>query len=373
LNQVLSPIEGVDNTEYVPGSSPTLAERAGDPATSQQEVMLRQRDPNTFEPQLSANNAARVKQVEDGVPTAVQADEIKEAQEAAAQRDKPKVLAGGPVDASGMAAWAKAKLADPEIQENPEVYNTIKDLHDRLYDADGNLKDDPRAFMGMHTRLQNMLQKAKDPLSASSNEKFSVNQINDFKQQVDGALDQSSGGAMRTYLDNQAGYLKQLTAYRLLSDFRAKMTTTKGDIMADRFHKFVTDMAMRRGKPGVDPAMDIPDDTMQNLINVDSDLKRAARIDLGKPRGSPTNLFFTLSRAMGIGAAHAVTAAATHGSGVANIMLQQAIQSGEARLGAWRLGRQVRRHLAPPEGGLTTAPGNYLNQGRPASPLNPPP
>lgn len=363
LNQVLSPIEGEDTTAYVNGSTPTLAERVGVPETSQQEVMLRQRNPNAFDAQMKANNTARVKLYDDQVISDVQAADLKEAQQEAAKRDGQAIAEqAGPVDASEMAAWAKDRLADPRIQENPEVYNVIKDLHDRLYDADGNLKTDPRAFWGIHDRLQNMLQKAKDPLSASSNEKFAAGQINDFKQLNDAALDRASSGAFRTFLDNQANFLKQENAYNLLSKFRARMTDKNGNIIPNRFHQFVTDLAVRRGKPGIDPAMDVPDEVMQNLINIDQDLKRASRIDLGKARGSPTNLFFALSRAMGIGAAHLATAASSHfHGGMGNVLLQQGIKSTEEKLGNWRINRLSRRHLEPPPGGLTPAPGNYRN------------
>lgn len=367
LNQVASPIHGEDNTEYVSGSAPTQAERMGDPVISQQETLLRQRVPDRFEGPngaLTQNNAARVRAFDETNIGDVRAADLDVEQKAAAQRDGARFLAqSGPVDATDAAAWAKTQLANPRIQENPEVYNTIKDLNDRLYDANGNLKTDPEAFWGMHDRLQNMLQKAKDPLNASSNEKFSVSQINDFKQLVDGAMDKASNGAWRTFLDNQADFLKQKNAYNLLNTFRNKgMLKSDGTINANNFHRFVTDLAIRRGKPGIDPAMDVPDDVMQRLINIDSDLKRASRIDLGKARGSPTNLFYTLARGMGIGAAHAIVGSTglAHG-GVGNIMLQQGIRSAEEKLGAWRMNRLVRNALAPPPGGLTPPPGNPLS------------
>ncbi len=60
--------------------------------------------------------------------------------------------------------------------------------------------------------------------------------------------------------------------------------------------------------------MGISDDTMHALINIDKDMKRATNIDLGKSRGSQTNLFGALAQATGIGLAHAGALAISHGN-----------------------------------------------------------
>jgi hypothetical protein len=101
---------------------------------------------------------------------------------------------------------------------------------------------------------------------------------------------------------------------------------------------------------------------MGGLINIDKDLKRAGLIDLGKARGSPTNLYGAVAKNMGIGMAHAATALATaptHGMG--NILLQSAIKAGSEAIGKATLNRRTRNALAPPPGGY-----NY-------NALNPPP
>jgi hypothetical protein len=373
LNQIVTPIEGEDTTEWVRGSTPTEAERTGTPTTSQKEVMTRQRNPDAFEGpngQLTINDKARVNAFDETLLSDTQAADLKERQQAAASEAQGRILSTAkPVDLKPAADWIEAKLADPLIQEDKHVYNSLKGLRDQLYDADGNLKTDPRAAWGMHNNLRNKLLDAKDPFSANPSEKYAVTQTNEFKGLVDSALDKASDGQFRTHLDQQAEFLKSLNAWRLLNDFRYgpnKMINGKsGMINGNAFHRFVTDLAIRRGRPGIDAAMDVPDNVMQRLINIDQDLKRAGRIDLGKPRGSPTNLFFELAGALGISGAHALAAAATVGTpyaGIANIGVQAGIGAIQRRLGQRRINRLTEQALQPPPGGLTPPPGNPLQQ-----------
>lgn len=371
LNQIVTPIEGEDSTEWVHGSSPTEAERMGHPVTSQKETLLRFKNPDAFEGpsgQLTINDRARVKAFDETLLSDTQAADLKERQQAEASKAQGRILSTAkPVDLKPAADWIEAKLADPLIQEDRHVFNSLKGLRDQLYDADGNLKTDPRAAWGMHNNLRNKLLDAKDPFSANPSEKYAVTQVNEFKGMVDGALDKASDGQFRTHLDTQAEFLKSLNAWRLLNDFRYgpnKMINAKsGMINGNAFHRFVTDLGIRRGRPGIDAAMDIPDNVMQRLININQDLKRAGRIDLGKPRGSPTNLFFELAGALGITGAHALTAAVTAGTpfgGIANIGVQTGISAMQRRLGQRRINLLTDQALQPPPGGLTPPPGNPL-------------
>ena len=358
VNRVISPIEGLDNTVYVEGSLPTRAEAMGDPIESQKEVMTRQRAPEHFEGEqgrLTQNTKARLRLYDDQTLSDPQIETLNERQAAQARADTAAINAkAGPVDGASVATQLKQILSDPRIKEQPDVVRVLKPIHDALYDADGNLKTNIQSYWGMHDNLMNQLAKAKDPLHASSSEKFAFNQLLAAKNAVDGAMSKATDGAFQTFLDNQAEFFKSKNAARILTDFRPKMINSKtGSIYADRFHKFVTDLAVRRGKPGVDPAMDIPDPVFDNLMRIDDDLKRAARIDLGKPRGSPTNLYFELAQGLGIAGAHSLIA----GMGpVAHVGLQVGIGALQRRIGAANLNRLVRRALDDPASTLPPNP-----------------
>jgi hypothetical protein len=350
VNRVVSPIEGEDTSTKVPGSIPTEAEAKGDPVTSQKEVMTRQRRPEVFEgPQgrLTQNDAARTRLYDDQTLSDPQIETLNEDQAKQARKDTATVIAkAGPVDGAPVAAQLKGLLDDPRIKEQPDIVKVLQPIHDALYDADGNLKTDIQSYWGMHDNLMTKLAKAKDPLQASSSEKFAFNQLVDAKKAVDGAMDKASDGAFQNFLDNQAEFFKSKNAATILRDFRTKMVNPKtGTIDGNRFHRFVTDLAVRRGKPGIDPAMDIPDEVMSNLMDIDDDLKRAGRIDLGKPRGSPTNLYFELAKGLGIAGAHSLAA----GLGpVGNIGVQVGVSALQRMSANMRLNKLVDQSLNYP-------------------------
>jgi hypothetical protein len=349
LRDVLEPPGlGEDLKIHVEGSHPTLAERAGDPAISQRENVVRQRNPNAFDPRLSENSQARIKKFDDMAGTDPQLTTLAERQAAQAKADTQKIMqTAKPADLQPAVAHIDELLNDPRIREVDDVVRVLKPLREKLFDADGNLKTDPQAVWGMHDNLMNLLAKAKDPLNATGAEKFAFEQMNQFKKTLDGVLNTATDGNFQTFLDNQAGFFQQRNAMEALQKFRTQMVDAKtGHIYADKFHRWLADLAVRRGKPGIDKAMDIPDDVMQGLIDINKDLKRASRIDLGKARGSPTNLYGEVAKAAGLAGVHALLGSAT--GGVGNVAMQLAAP----QVRSWQLNRLTQRHLADPPGGF---------------------
>jgi hypothetical protein len=243
-------------------------------------------------------------------------------------------------------------LNDPRILEQPDILKVLRPIHDALYDTEGNLKTNIQSYWGMHDNLMTELAKSKDPLNASSSQKFAFDQLTDAKKAIDAAMSKASGGAFQTFLDNQRAFFQQRNAATILRDFRSKpgmINPKTGFIQPNAFHRFVTDLAVRRGRPGIDPAMDIPDDVMGKLMDINDDLKRSGRIDLGQPRGSQTNLFFALANGLGIAGAHSLVHA-MGGGPFANVILQRGIEGVQNRMGNWRLNQLANESLNyPPE------------------------
>ena len=353
-----APAEPGDATVHVEGSLPTLAQRSGDPAISQRESILRERNPNAFSGEggiLTEQNAARVRAYEDVTPSDTQIDGFRIDRDRLAETDKAAIMEHAqPADLAPAAEHLDALMADPRIAENPSVMAVLKPLRESLNGPDGQLKTDPMAVWGMHDHVKNLIDKSKDQ---TSTERFAQAQLIDYKNVLDGVMNNATDNHFQTFLDHYADLSQQINAGELLNKFRQlRLTNAKGEIQANAFHKFVSDLAYSRGRRGVDPAMDIPDETMQRLIAIDTDLKRAGQIDLGKARGSPTNLFGALAKDMGIGLAHAGTVALTGGNVGANLLLQGAVQSGSNLLNRARLNSLTRKHLAPPAGGFQPPP-----------------
>lgn len=359
LKDVLSPpVPGMDKSTYVAGSLPTEAEYSGNPSISQKETVVRQRNPDQLGAALAQNNVARVKAVDDLAGTSATVQGLREAQRESAEADTARILrTARPADLQPALDTVNNILNDPRLQERDAIRKVLTPLRDAMYDADGNLKTDPQSVWGMHDNITDKLQNAKNE---TSTERFVVGQLNQVKQSIDGVMNTATGKNFQTFLDNQSGYLKQINAQELLQKFQTTMTNKNGEILPDRFHRFVTDLAVKRGMPGVNAAMDIPDSTMAQLINIDKDLKRAGNIDLGKVRGSPTNLFFEVAQAIGLAGVHAGVAV-TGAGGFGNVMAQQALHITGNKLGRYRLNKLTNRALAPPPGGYEPyqPPGQY--------------
>jgi hypothetical protein len=353
MNELLAPPSSGDRNIYVPGSLPTLAEYSGDPEISQQENLIRQRNPSAFigdGKRLTENNTARVAEFENQTPSRTALDMMRDDRNAQWEADSKGILPNAqPADLSPAMDWVEGQLADPKIQENDAVRNVLQDFSSRLVDENGDLKTDPAAVWGIHDNIQNQLAKAKDPLNATGAEKYAFNELMQAKSLVDGALNTATGNQFQTALDNYTKASQAINAGEELESFRPKLTNASGAIMGDRFHKFVVDLAARRGDPGIDPAMSISDDTMRSLMNIDNDLKRAGLIKLGAAAGSPTNLLGALAGRMGLGAAHMV--AGHLAPGIGNMILHAGGDAAMGALGKYRLDKLTAKHLAPPEGG----------------------
>jgi len=359
LGEVLAPpVRGMDKNIYVHGSEPTLAEYSGDAAVSQKESLHRERAPNQFDERLRKNTHARVDSYEKMEGTAPQLQDLRDAKAAAAEKDGAAYMrVAKDLDYSPAVRWLDEKMADPRMRESPERMRVLRELRGALFDEKGALKTDPGSGWGMHDNLIDRLDKAGDRTAA---ERYATKLLVEYKRIIDGVNNAASDGAFQTFLDNQAKFAADINSMEELQKFRPKLTNRNGDINATAFHKFVTDLAIRRARPGVDPAMGISDETMRGLIMIDKDLKRASNIDLGKARGSNTNLLFALAQAGGIGAAHLAIAAATEGAPLANLMLHGALKKGGELTGNVMLRRAVRRGLNPPPGGYDYGPVNPL-------------
>jgi hypothetical protein len=353
MGELLAPPEANDTRVHVPGSLPTLAEYSGDPLISQQENLIRQRNPGAFigeGKRLTENNNARVKLYDDHTPSRTTLDSMRDDRNAQWQADARTLLPNAqPADLTAVHDWAMEQLSNPRIQENDAVRGILENFADRLVDENGNLKTDPAAVWGIHDNIQNQLANAKNPLNATGSEKFAQSELLTAKRLVDGAMNAATNNGFQTALDNYARASQAINAGEELEAFRPKLTNSTGAIMGERFHNFVVGLAKLRGDPGIDPAMSISDATMRALINIDTDLKRAGLIKLGSAAGSPTNLLGALAQSMGLGAAH--LAVGNVAPGLGNLALQGGIKALAGPLAKYRLDKLAAKHLAEPEGG----------------------
>jgi hypothetical protein len=321
---------------------------------SQQESVLRQHNPEEFNRRLADNNAARVADFEDFTPSHTEVRSLERERALQAGKDDAELKAHWqPVDGTPALEAIDGVLNDVRNSNRDSVRKNLAPYRDRLFEADGRLKTDAEAWRGIRDDLTEKLDHiGSDPQSTM---RYVKKEVLALRNAVDAMLNKASGGKYQTFLDNYAHYSQQINEGRLLGEFRDKsLTNAKGEVQANRLHKFITDIAHERGEPGLHPEMDITDATFARLIALDKDLKRSGQIDLGKARGSPTHLFGTVAKGMGLAGAHAVTALASPlaSLGLGNIILQGVVNHGVPIVGKMRLDQLTRRHLREPPGGF---------------------
>jgi ddrB-like ParB superfamily domain len=363
MGEILAPPQANDTMIHVPGSFPTLAEYSADPLLSQYENLLRQRKSDQFigeGKRLTENNKARVALYDDNTVPDTTLNSMRNDRLARWTAASDDILPNAqPVDLTPVHDWVLEQLSNPRIQENDAVRSVLENFQDRIVDDSGNLKTNPAAVWGIHDNLQNQLAKAKDPLNATGAERFAQSQILKAKGLVDQAMNVATDNRFQSALDNYAEDSKAINAGVLLNDFRPKLTNMSGELQPASFHRFVVNLAKERGDPGIDPSMDISDQSMRALINIDTDLKRAGLIKLGAAAGSPTNLLGALAEKAGLNAAHAIVGKIP---GVGGLLSEGAKYFSDRKLIA-----DTAKHLAPPEGGYT-----YPEPEEPSAPTAPP-
>jgi hypothetical protein len=347
MDDLMRPPQANDAKIYVEGSFPTLAERSADPLLSQYENLLRQRNPGEFVGEgkrLTENNKARVNEYDKNTIPDPTLNTMRADRTARWNANADNILpTAQPADLTPALDWVQEQLDNPRIYENDEVRGVLENFQERLLDQDGNLKTDPAAVWGIHDNLQTQLAKAKDPLKATSAEKFAEGQLLTAKRLVDEAMNAATDGRFQKALNDYAEDSKAINAGVLFNDFRPKLTNMSGEIQPANFHRFVVNLAKERGDPGIDPSMDISDQGMQSLINIDADLKRAGLIRLGGPAGSPTNLLGALAESAGLDAAHKLLGSVP--------VVGKALSVGQQYFAQRKMIADTAKHLAPPEGG----------------------
>lgn len=341
---------GEDNTIYVPGSSPTKAERMGDPGVSQEEILLRERNPGAFsgpEGQLTINNNARVKAIDDLIPSPMQQYRMEEARSAQWEKDNDATFSDPnvkPADTGMIGNAIKNILEDPRAGMRDSINKHITPLLDKLKNADGTWNTDPNALVGFYQDLGEKMGK-----NAGDDSLRSVNRELQNIKLLTGSVIEEAAPGFKQQMQNYADASQKINAAEELRAYRPGLTNTEGQLMPNAYRRMMVNLSQDRGMRGVDPSKGIDDDTMATLQAVHSDLKRTKNIGLGKAYGSNTNLMGAIARAAGLGAAHAGLAATTGMAG--NMLLNgahAAVKLAAPSLEARRINRLTAEHLAPP-------------------------
>jgi hypothetical protein len=286
------PIKG-DSTIYVPGSTPTAAEVAGDANVSLEQKHYAQNvAPEQFTAQQKANNDARVDLYSQlaGNPDTVRIAE--DARDAQASQDVAAAFANkGQADAQPVVDQINSILAGPAGKDDA-VVATLNSIKGKLYDPQGALETDPEMLYGVRQAINNLL--SKKGAIANPQAQLATSQLMQVKGALDQAIEPAAPG-FGQYLQNYAEASKPIDTMTYLQEKMPQVIGANGMMSQPKFHQMMIQIAKQRAMPGVNPAKSIDPETLAGLMNIHSDLTRTTNLDLGRARGSDTAQNFSLA------------------------------------------------------------------------------
>jgi len=340
MQRVFAPAkEGVDTTIYVPGTIPTEAEVAGNPAVAFEQKVNRQHNPEPHLMRERQNNDARVEYYEQqaGTPTIV--NSMREDRSAQAVRDiEAAFKAKKPTDAQPVVDTINEILSNPRDGENSAVQQYVRPFLDRLTDKNGKLKSDPEQLYGLREDVNRMLSKAAKAETPTLD--HVSGQLTQIKSVLDSVIEAGAPG-YKQYLENFAAASRPIDAMEYLQEARSKLTNSNGVMTPAAFDRFMKDTIKARMSGGVHPAKSLTDEQMDVLHNLHADLKRFNNINMANPRGSDTSMLMGAAKTGGKVLAHAAANA------VSPLVGSIGVQMFENQLSARNLRKTTERVLNP--------------------------
>lgn len=311
-----------DKTIYVPGSTPTAADIAGDPDISLEEKYYRQNiAPKDFDAKDAVNNEARVNHFMNlaGNPTITQTmedarDQKADSDLAATWKNKKSTDAQPAID------FINNTLASPQGKSDA-VVNSLNKVKSKLFDADGNLETDPEMLYGVRKTIGQML--SKTATSEDRDAQLASSQLIGLRRALDKTIENGAPG-FADYLKNYSDASKPIDAMNYLQTWQPRLINSSGRMSTAQVHSMMKNITDQRQMPGVRPAKAIDPATLDQLWDLHSDVTRMNNRTLGKPVGSDTSQNFNVGKMIAGKAGHlaAHTVAGHVAPGIGNMAVE---------------------------------------------------
>lgn len=350
-----------DNTEYVPGSTPTLAEQLADPELAAQQRVIAPGNPD-FANLDRANNEARLAHFDQiaGSPTTLET--LQAARSAQADTDLSAAWANKKdVDAQPVLDQINAALQGPSGKLTP-VQSALDDAKAALQKSDGTgLETDPEMLYGARKQISYLMSKTGQRANPSYAEPTVVRQLQGVKDALDSVIEPGAPGYQQ-YLDNYAAASKPIDVQDLLQSKRAGLLGVDGTMQLSRVHSMMKSIGDQMSLPGPNAAKSLSDDDVEKLFNLRQDLLRQNNRSLQRAAGSDTQHNQTVAGEMGMNAltagAHVLAAHVPGGNLLVGPAFASAIKSSNAKIR-----NQLTNRLLTPEPmeSLNVNPGTSTN------------
>ena len=286
-----------DSTEYIPGISPTMAQREQTVQAARDTKTARNLSPAADQAErelLDEHNTKRKdfyqqtagSDVTQGIAIDAADKNINDALGAAFN-------AGGTVDHQPITRAIQAELNSPN-GKLPAVKAVMKTISDAMQKADGSgLETDPTQVYGVR-RVINFLQSkngiAENPAYGARDVQAALIRVKDA---IDGAIEPAAPGFRKAIADYSTAQ-RAIEAQEALQKAEPKLYDDKNRMQYSRFHRFMNEVIQSRDRAApLNPYQSFTEGQMARLKSLHDDLFRVANAeDLARAKGSDTAMNF---------------------------------------------------------------------------------
>lgn len=269
----------------IPGVHLTAAQATGNAGLAQLERVRRAANPNMFSA-LDAQNAAarnayarKIIGTDDQLDAAEAARSALEAQHRQAAFSNQQPVSVDPIR-DHLQTLISANAGRPTVQG--PLKNVLAQV-DAVAGDDG--MSSPDRLWNVRKYLGDMV--APRAQGTANDAQAAASQLLELKPTITEQIDAGAPG-FKTYLQHYEQMSRPIDAMRYLQG--RKLTNAQGDVQLGKLDSFLDAIKRDQGKPGARAADSVTDEQFQALEDLRDDMRLHARIDLGKARGSDTNV-----------------------------------------------------------------------------------
>jgi hypothetical protein len=172
--------------------------------------------------------------------------------------------------------------------KNKTVVSTLKEVQASLHqnnDPQAPLETDPEMLYGVRKAINQMI--SKTGAITHPQAQAAIPQLMEVKNALDQAIEPAAQGFGQA-IQNYADASRPIDAMTYLQNQLPSVIKKDGTISPDRFHNTMVQIAKARALPGANAAKSIDPQSLENLMNIHSDLVRMGNLSAGKATGSDT-------------------------------------------------------------------------------------
>jgi len=269
----------------IPGVQLTASQATGNPGLALIERNRRAANPTPFQALDAQNAAARNAYAEQIIGTPEKLDSAIAARAAVEQQLRPQIFGNqAPVDTAPIRDHLQNLIdANRGRSTVQEPLKRVMDQLDDVSEEDGTAL--PENLWNVRKYLGDIVSPAARGTATSGH--AAASQLLDLKPTITDAIEGGAPG-FKGYLSRYEEASRPIDAMGYLQ--ARKLTNAQGEVQLGKLDSFLGTIKRDQNKPGYREADSVTKEQLDALTTLRDDMRLASRIDLGKARGSDTNV-----------------------------------------------------------------------------------